>query len=721
LLLDVADDSDRDPSLPQIQLLEGEEYRYEIETSLQSPLLATNKPEVFEPDVTEGFVGRVRPRLYTGTLAIAVTADGKPLGEAHLEVRSRKLDYLTHFRWMLRDIADEVAEVVMERFAAAEQRFAVDESADAETLYQRFAFLRSLLADDSLEAAIHQVIARPHVSWEEQEEMAAPGHGGPLSPEIARDLVKGQRRVVSPSSLRLRIESLPARMVMRRTETTLDTIPNQFVKFALTRWRDVLLAIRDALRLAGRTPATRRGIAEVDVVLDRLDELLAEEVFREVGELTSFPAGNQVLQKREGYRDVLRAYLQFELAAKLAWDGGEDIYRAGQRDVATLYEYWVFLQLAKIVAQVGRAPFEFSNLLEVDEHGLSIALKRGRVTLVSGNAERLGRLLKLELSFNRTFPAGSGSWSRDMRPDCSLEVSPAAASAPFEPVWLHFDAKYRVDNLTQILDQSTEEDVYGEAKRTDLLKMHSYRDAIRRSAGAYVVYPGSEQHFFSEYHELLPGLGAFALRPSASGTASGSADLARFVEAVLEHVATQASQHERGRYWNRRVYESSPMQYPVSPAAHFLRRPPADTIVLLGYVRGRRHLDWIRSTGLYNVRGTGSRGRIGLRGAEVNAQLVVLYGRDVSNPEIWRVHESPELHTRDEMLALGYPNPGASAYYCFRIIKLDGGEWESVLSTPSVLRIRQHIKPSARPGYPVATTWLRLIEAIGAASELDQS
>ena len=86
-------------------------------------------------------------------------ADARPIGEALFEVRSRKLDYLTHFRWMLRDIADEIAEVVMERFAPTEQRFAIDEAADAQTLYQRFAFLRSLLSDDSLEAAIHQIVS----------------------------------------------------------------------------------------------------------------------------------------------------------------------------------------------------------------------------------------------------------------------------------------------------------------------------------------------------------------------------------------------------------------------------------------------------------------------------------------------------------------------------------------------------------------------------------
>jgi len=129
LLLDETSTHDADPGLPSIQLLEGEEYRYEVSLDRPAKLIETDKPEVFEPDTLHGGVGRIRPRLYTGTLPVSIAADGRRVGEALFEVRSRKLDYLTHFRWMLRDIADEAAEVIMERFAPAEQRFAIDESA----------------------------------------------------------------------------------------------------------------------------------------------------------------------------------------------------------------------------------------------------------------------------------------------------------------------------------------------------------------------------------------------------------------------------------------------------------------------------------------------------------------------------------------------------------------------------------------------------------------
>ena len=86
------------------------------------------------------------------------------------------------------------------------------------------------------------------------------------------------------------------------------------------------------------------------IVLAQLDEALNQDLFKELGSLSRFPGDDQVLQRREGYRDVFRAYLEFELAAQLSWRGAESSYSAGQRDVATLYEYWAFIQLAQLVA-----------------------------------------------------------------------------------------------------------------------------------------------------------------------------------------------------------------------------------------------------------------------------------------------------------------------------------------------------------------------------------
>ena len=134
-------------------------------------------------------------------------------------------------------------------------------------------------------------------------------------------------------------------------------------------------------------------------------------------------------------------------------------------------------------------------------------------------------------------------------------------------VHIHFDAKYRVENLDALFGKKEEEDENisdrsesvaakpTAAKYSDLLKMHAYRDAIRRTAGAYVLYPGNdgddkrfEEFDHRGFHEVLPGLGAFAIRPKADGSADGLPSLSKFLDEVIEHLSNRTTARERNTY-----------------------------------------------------------------------------------------------------------------------------------------------------------------------------
>lgn len=726
-LLDLRDDPDRDPTLEPVQLLEATEYLYKLSVNHQyEGAITTDRPEIFQADTLSGEQGRLRPGLYTGTIPVTIFVGERELGRVALEVRSRKVDYLSHYRWMLRDIAEGFAEVVMERFSPSELRFEVDDTRDAPTLYQRFAFLKSLIIGEAFEAAIQQILARPHRTWMVEDELRAPGQTQPAASTVARQIASPGPRVPWPATgLSGNLASLPARLSVQRYEETLDTPENRFIKFALTRWRDAVAHI--GLTLATQPPShpVTRGLREVEVLTEQLDALLSVELFREVGILTQFPTGSQVLQKRAGYRDIFRAYVHFEAAAVIAWKGGEDVYAAGQRDVATLYEYWAFLQLAGVVSRVSQAPFSQADLLGVGEDGLGISLRRGREQVLSATVTRLGRRLRLELYFNRTFGrghAGASTWTRPMRPDCSLRIAPDEKGSEFEEVWLHFDAKYRVENLAELFNDkpvtSNEgiETLAGNlshiasiAKRDDLLKMHVYRDAIRRSAGAYVIYPGDEKASYRLYHEILPGLGAFAVRPTETGDAQGTTLLYDFIADVLDHVASQATQYERSRFWHREAYQNCfQVDRPV-PAVPFLERPPADTFVLLGYVKSKEHMEWIHRNLRYNLRADGRTGTVGLRSRELGTDLVLLYGPMFTQPEIWRVDGEPEVWTRARMQFSGYPDPRGELYYCVRLAGIPRDQWPPTFSLERIQAVKQRVKPGAVVGMPVVTTWLELI------------
>jgi uncharacterized protein len=631
---------------------------------------------------------------------------------------------------MLRDIAEQLTELILERFAPTEQRFALQESRDAATIYQRFAFLRSLITGDTFDAAIRQILARPHRAWISEEEPRRPGQGLRGSSTLVRQLTRpGPRVLWTESAHGSWLPSVPAQLKAVRTEETVDTPENRFVRFALTRWREVVTQLGDALDRELSSYPVQRGRREIRTLVDHLDSLLSEDLFREIGTLTYLPGGSQVLQKREGYRDVFRAYVQFEAAALLAWEGGEDVYSAGQRDVATLYEFWVFLEVVKVVSGLCDVAFDLEPLIEVRPDGLGLGLRRGRKSVLRGVVTRLGRRLRIRLYFNRSFGTGgptAGSWTRPMRPDCSLVIqSDEGSSHQVGDVWLHFDAKYRVDNIVdlfgsepsipaeqemQVLDGEQAAEGRGVALRADLLKMHAYRDAIRRSAGSYVIYPGNTQEDCFMYHEVLPGLGAFALRPMEGGDARGTAALRRFMNDVLDHVSSQVTQHERWRFWTREVYRSENQIQERIDAAPFLTHPPADTTVLLGYVKNSEHLQWIRQNGRYNLRADG-RGSVGLSSSQLATQLVMLYGADVPAVELWHVEGEPELVTRARMLRLGYPDPSVELYFCLKMRPVNREEWPLVISRESVETLRRQVKPSVAAGAPVTTTWLELVRS----------
>ena len=95
-----------------------------------------------------------------------------------------------------------------------------------------------------------------------------------------------------------------------------------------------------------------------------------------------------------------------------------------------------------------------------------------------------------ERTFRRTGSPRSVSFPQ--RPDIVLEVR-APDSVPRLFV---FDPKYKLDS-----EGHDEESLTGRPQKTDIDKMHTYRDAIRGEGGkrvieyAAILYPGPSQHF----------------------------------------------------------------------------------------------------------------------------------------------------------------------------------------------------------------------------------
>src|SRR5712692_11971010 len=236
--------------------------------------------------------------------------------------------------------------------------------------------------------------------------------------------------------------------------------------------------------------------------------------------------------------------------------------------------------------------------------------------------------------------------------------------------------------------------------------MHVYLGAIRRTVGSYVLFPGAGQANdpYRAYTELLPGLGAFSLRPTSGG--ADTQVLRTFLNDVLIHVASVATQERRHRYWEHQIFpsgESAPGSIGREPIEGL---PPADTSVLLGFVRSQEQFDWVRRSGLYNMRADLARdGSVTVHSREASTRLLVLYGA-TEILGVWRLSGIATAVTGAQLLSLGYPAPRGDAYVC---VHLQQRVSEEIGSELDYSRVRGLAEAIAKPfGSPAVTSWAAL-------------
>jgi hypothetical protein len=130
--------------------------------------------------------------------------------------------------------------------------------------------------------------------------------------------------------------------------------------------------------------------------------------------------------------------------------------------------------------------------------------------------------------------------------------------------------------------------------------MHAYKDAIRRTSGAYVLYPGEENRELRGFHEIIPGLGAFRIRPAY--WQEDSMYLKQFLAEVKAHLLDRTSDREKLSYFDYKIHKDnkSSMVMESLPESEGRNRGflPDETYVLLGYFRDKVHLKWIQDNHL---------------------------------------------------------------------------------------------------------------------------
>lgn len=695
-----------------VQLREAERYEYEVipadDADLRLRCSISTRRRSLGKTGEKHDAGLIETRSFCGTLLLELVDgevdDAKPaVASALLDVRSLKLDYRTEYRGMLRRLSDELAGLVADVRSSAKARFrsTFEERTDEGWLQIQLELLRETLDSTDFSAALQRILSFPHERLSTVSDSVSTDRPIRWTLSAVRQLVsRNPRREVPPSHplrTHLGLETVAERVLVPRKSRDLDTAENRFVKFALGEFRAFLTHAQGVFEACpgwGASAALSRRLAAT------VEDWLGRGLFRGVGEMRFAPLGSSVLQRKAGYREVLRWWLRFRTAAELSWKGGEELFHAGQRDVASLYEYWLFFELLGWFCRKCRGGDRpaVEELVEGLEEGSPNLRLRKRMELGPFVGAFVGqsRRLKARLAYNRRFEVTSerqkaGSWTRRMHPDYTLtfwpeDLSEAEAEQRELLVHVHFDAKYRVEDIESLFggdgaDDVDEEDQQspGNYKRQDLLKMHAYRDAIKRSQGAYVLYPGRSNApvRFKGFHEILPGLGAFGVAPDEVGAAQGLELLEKFLDEVLAHLGNRTTAQERMSYHTSEAYtlKEDPVPYGTLRlqetdiyGADFRALPPAEHMVLLAWCRNDAQLALARAqNGFAYVRLGRRSGSFHVHPNLARVRHVVLktaagavaQGLCVLREPGFRVYTRSQL--RAELQALGGP-PGVAAW-----------------------------------------------------------
>lgn len=551
----------------KFQLREDTDYFVDVATpfSLQD---ATQKAKAnpawpFEPRLATAFslepsrrwrqeegktivTGQIRLRSQAGILDLSTEFGG----ELRAEVACRKLRYFEEFKELLDSLAEKAAELLLAYDSPVSLSFQTSDDLAKNEAALHF-LMRHVMSKGKLPTSIEEIFDRPHGRLIERIDMSPIEEIVEVDPELVADGMDFSEVGRGGPLARLFRGYTPSALPQRESFESRDTPENRYAKAFLEHCS--LLA----RRLEGSMAARKRKASEREARgwSVAIDEALQHGMWREVGPLTQIPANSQTLLHKRGYKDLLRYDLSLRMGLALTWNEGArlaDGLSGDIRPVNQIYEYWCFFMLREILLGIC-VEVNGGNFIKVAADGLRVELRKGRRSECRFEfTSSDGNKVLVSLFYNKRFvrakgPSAewAGSYTASFDPDFSVRATAATPGASVH--WLHFDAKYRLQRQqTESLFDSEEEADAGDEKlggyeaevsrvhkQEDLYKMHTYRDGILGSRGAYVLFPGDglggerylpRPNFFvrnplafggSAAH-TIPSVGAYDLAPAGN-------------------------------------------------------------------------------------------------------------------------------------------------------------------------------------------------------------
>jgi len=145
---------------------------------------------------------------------------------------------------------------------------------------------------------------------------------------------------------------------------------NRFVRHFLVICENILHSFKE--KVSERSALNGREILnEIGEMDEKINSLLANPFFNDVGDFTGFPGNSTVMQKRQGYKEILKFYNLIQSA--VSFPMFEDSIRLAveNRDIAELYEIWAYFRIVDLIGEITGSHVISANLYDITDYSVS--------------------------------------------------------------------------------------------------------------------------------------------------------------------------------------------------------------------------------------------------------------------------------------------------------------------------------------------------------------
>lgn len=488
-------------------------------------------------------VGTLNFKSYVGKSFLDVKKNGYLSNKIPIEVRSKKIDYFNQYSAMIAELSQYALGIIFETNSPLYQEFEIDYK-NKTTYYEDFMFLEYLFRPENLPSIFEYLSKNLYSRLEEYDEVVPTSFASNIGgDELINILNNPDKLQKTDSDIKLANYLngfLPLEVDEISYKDSVDVAENRFLKYFLELIRDLI----EKLLVNSKEGYIQDKLRFFD---EEVIYYLSNKLFTDIGTLDYIPYNSQVLQKKEGYRDIFQFFLMLEFSFKLSWDELNNQFKGFEKKLSELYEYWCYFKILKVLNELSISKVDFEDVFEVNKDNWSMDIKRGVKSIKTFNLNLFDKEIRIEFFYNKTFSNNTKykSYSLAFRPDYSLLIH-----IDGKEYFIHFDAKYRSElevinfynkigdkTFAQIENEVNSRDSNEEKNRIfkdgDIYKMHTYKDSILKTEGSYVLYPGNVHKLFRQVEDLIiPSVGAFPLAPGNGG--DEEYNLAIFIKNVIK-------------------------------------------------------------------------------------------------------------------------------------------------------------------------------------------